>query len=143
MSDRTLAAAFKAAITSALTTGNVAADPRAHPVAMDFDEAQDAENAGTLPYIYVVVSVSRRFGGNQRATSTRTLTGWRLTTTCVAPTVDGARWATERVATLENSRLTVADLSLSPILFESSNPPARDNNFFTGVTFWTTVSTPV
>lgn len=139
MSVRSLAADVKAAITAQGVT------------VLDYDDAQDLQNGDevdfggvvldTLPPIHVLVSLSRRFGGNPRVSAHKTVSGWRLTTTAVGTTVDEARWAAEKVARLEFARITATGYDLSPLMFEVENAPEPDDGFYSGATSWTFTST--
>ena len=144
MNQRTLAANVKAAVTLALQTGTTppltGADMR--PVALDYDEAQELEKANTLPPLYVVVSLTRRFGGVSRVTTEKAVSGWRLTATAVGTTVDEARWCAERVASLEYSRIAATDYSLSPLMFETADAPRPDDGLYSAPSTWTFTTTP-
>lgn len=147
MSDRTLAQAVKDALTTKLQAGTSPPTPPAPDLrakALDYDEAQFLEEAEgeVLPKIHVLVSLTRRFGGNARISSHKTVAGWRLTATAVALTVDEARWAAERVAQLEFSRIVAAGYDLSPLMFETANAPEADKGWYSGATSWTFTTTP-
>lgn len=155
MSERAFATAAKAAITTVLQQGTTppVSGPDARPVALDFDDAQNLENGDAvdlgggvvltdLPPIHVLVTITRRFGGNPRVSAHKTVTGWRLTTTVVGTTVDEARWAFSRIAQLEYVRLTATGSDLSPLMFESANAPEPDDGMFSAMSSWTFTSTP-
>jgi hypothetical protein len=89
----------------------------------------------TLPSIYVLITATRRFGGEPRNHGKRPMSGWRLTTLAVGRTMDEARWAREKVHTLAETRN--ATLGSTLLLFESENPIEADDDRYSGVTVWT------
>lgn len=133
------AEAFKTAITEKLQAGQV--DPAKQWQAFDYDELNDLEVAD-VPLIYVVVTLTRRFGGTQRLVGMSKIHGWRLTTEVNAPTVNGVRWAEARIAELEGQVVAVPDFAPTQLEFESAQPPERDENLYTATTFWTFASSP-
>lgn len=101
--------------------------------AYDYDDVPTV-----LPEMYVLISLSRRFGGQSRLDGSTALGGWRLTTLAVGHTVDEARFIRDATAgALSNARLTVTGLLSSPIQFETEQPIAYDDGWFSGITAWT------
>jgi len=99
--------------------------------AYDYDDVPSE-----APQIHVLVTVSRRFGGDARNCGRRPIKGWRLTTREVGKTVDEARWAREKVqAALEEQRN--ATLGTSLLEMESQTEIEADEDMFSGLTVWT------
>lgn len=98
-----------------------------------------SEVPAVLPSIYVALTVSRRYGGEPRYSGQRPITGWRLTTREVGRTEDEARWAREKVATLNETRN--ATLGSSLLTFETQTEIEKDGDAYSGLTVWT-YSTP-
>lgn len=98
--------------------------------AYDYDDVPE-----TLPSIYVLITVERRYGGDPRLCGRKALKGWRMTTRAVGRTVDEARWARERVAALEYSRVAIS--GASPLEFEDETTIEADADRFSGLTTWT------
>lgn len=105
----------------------------------DYGKVPGADgNAGTLPNIYVLLTVERRFNPLQRSTAQAGAAGWRITARGVGRTADEARWAMFKVATaLTEVRLTVAGAPTSPIRFESEQNPELDNGRHSGLSLYT------
>lgn len=94
--------------------------------------------AGTLPNIFILVSLERRNNPNLRLTAQAGTTGWRISLRAVGRTVDEARWAMYRVAfALNEQRLTIAGTPSTPIQFESDSAPESDDGRFSGTAFYT------
>lgn len=124
MTERAQAAALRAALETPLGQWS----------AYDYDDVP-----GDLPAIYVLVTVTRRFGGDKRNDGKLSRIGWRATTLAVGRTADEARWAREKVAgALEGKRL--GDSSL--IDFDSESPIEPDDGRWSGLTSWTYATTP-
>lgn len=119
-----------AAVIAALMTANAA------PYDLD-----DVKELATLPPQYTEVTVSRRYGGDERNTASTGRVGWRITTRAVAQTVSNAREMRNRaVAALLYKRLTVADDQTTPIQFESEEPIGVDDGWYSGLCTWTYVT---
>lgn len=134
-------AAVKAALNS--TLGSVNPVPSSGPLgkALDYDEVPGANGkGGTLPHIYVVVSVERRAGAPLRGTATTGRTGWRISARCVGRTVDEALWAMFKVATALNEvRLTIDGLPTTPVQFEADQTPEWDSGRYSALARYTYV----
>lgn len=92
----------------------------------------------TLPNLYAVLTVTRRFGDDFRFSYGRLLTGYRLTTTAVGRTVDEARWVRDRIAaTLSDQPLTIGGATSTPARFEVETAIGFDDNRYSGTTTWT------
>lgn len=102
--------------------------------AYDSDDVPD-----TLPSKYVEVAVSRRFGGNLRASATTDASGWRVLTRVVDQTsVSNARLTANTVRTaLEFARLSIGGKKSTPVRFETADPIAPDSGWWSGLTAWT------
>jgi hypothetical protein len=95
-------------------------------------------NAGQMPQWYTEASVTRRFGGNPRATATSGVDGYRILTRAVANSAANARNVrTKQHAALEGVVLTIDGQQTTPITFESADPIALDDGMFSGLTTWT------
>lgn len=95
-------------------------------------------NAGTLPSIYTIASVERRFNPNLRLSANASTGGWRITVRSVGRTVDECRWAMNKVSlALNEARLTVDGRPTSPIQFESEQNPTLDDGRFSALSVWT------
>lgn len=107
--------------------------------AYDYDEVPGTNgNAGTVPAIFVLVSVERRYNPNLRSTAKAGMTGWRIAVRAVGPTVDEVRWALLKVATaLNEERLTVDGSPTTPIQFESDQAPEFDDGRYSGIALYT------
>lgn len=93
----------------------------------------------TRPANYVEVTVSRRFGGEERA-ARKGSTGWRITTRAVSRYVSDARLMHEKSRTaLEYVRLSVGGKSSTPVQFETEVPVQEDDGWFSGLISWTYV----
>lgn len=132
MPDRSLASDFKAAILATF-------DPTSGVQVLDYDEAADE---ATLPAIYVVVSLTRRVGGDYRLSGDKLALGWRAVTTCVGLTVDECRWAQEHVGAVEDRRLALTGYDCTQVRLESDTAPEPDNGRYSAATSWTFVTTP-
>jgi hypothetical protein len=118
------AAAVLTALNTALTS-----NMRAY----DYDEVP-----ATRPDNYVEVTVSRRFGGDNRAVGSTGRVGWRITTRPVAKTVSNAREMRKRVTTALNAaRVTVSGDKSTPIQFEGEEPIGPDDGWYSGLSTWT------
>lgn len=116
-----------AAIFAALTGANAAP--------YDLDELRDP---ATRPAAYNEVTVSQRAGAPNRNVASTGRTGWRITTRSVAKTVTNAREMRSRARTgLLYVRLTVDGAVTTRIQFESEEPIAEDDGWFSGLTSWT------
>jgi hypothetical protein len=102
--------------------------------AYDLDELP-----ATRPDNYVEVTVSRRFGGQQRNTAQATTQGWRITTRSVSSvSVFNARKNAETVrAALEFARLSVGGSTTTPVQFETAETVGDDDGWWSGLTTWT------
>ncbi len=94
-----------------------------------------SEVPAPLPSIYVALTVNRRFGGEPRNTGRRPRTGWRLTTREVGRTEDEARWARNKVASLNET--INATLGSSLLTFETQTDIEKDGDRYSGLTIWT------
>ena len=101
--------------------------------AYDYDDVP-----AVLPHLYVLVTVSRRFGGQPRMCGGRSLRGWRLTTLAVGRTTDEARFIRDATAgALADKTVTVGGVVSTPIRFETEQPVAPDDGRQSGLTAWT------
>lgn len=104
--------------------------------AYDYDDLP-----ATLPNLYALVTVSRRFGVLARFCAGQPQArGWRLTTMGVGRTVDEARWVLDRVAEgIEGQALTVDGRTSTRVRFESQQPVEEDEGRYSGTITWTYV----
>lgn len=87
------------------------------------------------PAEYIEVTISRRFGGNLNMGGSMSVVGYRATCRAVSQTsVSNARNSLEKCrAALEFKRLVVAGKSTTPIQFETEDPAAYDDGWFSGL----------
>jgi hypothetical protein len=107
--------------------------------AYDYGKVPGADgNPGTLPNIYALVSVERRYNPTLRLSAQSGAVGWRVAVRVVGRTVDEARWALSRVAdALNEQRLTVGAQTTTPLQFESEQSPEPDDGRFSALTLYT------
>lgn len=122
------AAAVKAVIQAVLNTGF------SSPV-----KVLDLDDVGPLkPEDYVELTLTRRYGGVQRADGYVGTAGWRIGTRVVSRTVTNARKLRKHVTTaLENVNITVSGQKTTPVLFETEEPIGLDDGYQSGLTSWT------
>ena len=114
--------AIKAALTAALGANRV----------FDYGTVPGTDgNAGTLPPIFLLLGLERRYVEPTRAGRT-TRSGWRLTVRYVGRTVDEARWAAAKVAEALETRLVVDGVTSTPVTHESTQAIALDDGRFSG-----------
>jgi len=93
------------------------------------------------PKNYTEVTVSRRYGGQDRLPGSTGRVGWRVTTRQVGATVTAARTLRQRAVTaLLYQRLTIDGVLTTPIQFESEDPISEDDSWFSGLVTWTYVT---
>lgn len=92
---------------------------------------------GTPPAWYTEVTVSRRFGGEQRGSGERDGTLWRITTRQVARRLGNAQNERAKSAGLEYRVLIVDGATTTPIEFESADPIGPDDGWFSGLETYT------
>jgi hypothetical protein len=100
----------------------------------DYD---DLAAAATKPDNYTEVTVSRRFGGEQRYSGLRDGQLYRATARQVGKTVSNARNLRAKSAGLEGVSLTVGSATTTPVEFESAEPIGPDDGWFSGLETWT------
>lgn len=126
--ERPHAAALEAALTATVGAGRI----------FDYGMVPGADgNAGTLPPIYVLLSIARRYV--QPTTAGRSaVTGWRVSCRYVGRTVAEARWAQMQVATALNEvRLSIGGATTTPITHESTTAIEPDDGMQSGLSSWT------
>lgn len=96
----------------------------------------DLARLSVPPNYYTEVTVTRRFGGEQRNGGGAGTTGWRITTRAVAKTEGNAREMRRRAGLIE--RTTVGDST--PVAFEGADPIAPDDGWYSGLSTWTYVT---
>lgn len=100
--------------------------------------AFDLQDVPALPPdLYTEVTVTRRFGGTQRASGVREGVLWRVTTRQVARRLANAQTLRAKSAAMENVSLDVAGMTSTPVEFETSEPIGPDDGFFSGLESWT------
>ena len=113
----------------------IAALKAASAAPYDLDEIPAA-----LPTYYTEVTVTRRYGGVQRASAQRGTQSYRITTRAVAKTVSNAREMRKRTqAALNEARLTIGGRTSTPIQFETEDVIGPDDGYYSGLTAWTYV----
>lgn len=130
----TTAAQHAAAVIAALNVQLAAAGATAYDI--------DALRKMTAtPKNYVEVTVSRRFGSEPRSVARYSATGWRVTTRWVSATsIANARNLEARGhAALEGAVLAVDGRTSTPVQFETAEPIADDEGWWSGLTAWTYV----
>lgn len=112
---------------------NPALDPRQ---AFELDEVP-AER----PSEYVEITLTRMFGGQRRNCGGIGTTGYRLTARAVSQfAVSNVRKSLETCrAELEFLRLVVGDRTSTPLQFETEDPAAYDDGWFSGLHAYTFV----
>lgn len=101
-------------------------------------DIDDLKTALTLPANYTEVTVSRRYGGENRNTGSTGRSGWRVTTRAVGTTISNAREMRARARTgIEYARLAVDDLVGTPVQFEGEEPIGDDDGLYSGLSTWT------
>jgi hypothetical protein len=100
----------------------------------DYD---DLAKVSPKPTNYTEVTVTRRFGGEQRASGERDGRLYRATARQVSQTVSNARNLRAKSAGLEGLMLTVAGSMTTPIEFETADVIAPDDGWFSGLETWT------
>lgn len=100
--------------------------------------AYDRQDVPTpLPDWYTAVSVTRRYGGEQRGSGERDGTLWRITLTQVGKRLQQAQHLRAKSVGLEGATVTVAGQVSTPIEFETANIIAPDDGWFSGSENWT------
>lgn len=109
--------------------------------AYDYDDLPGANgNAGTLPGIFVTISLERRYNPLIRPPGRADSVGWRLALRSVGRTVDEARWAQLRTAdALNEKRLLVAGEYTTRLQFETGDAAAFDDGRYSATDFYTYV----
>lgn len=92
------------------------------------------------PVRYVEVSISRRFGGERRASAQKGRIGWRLTVRAIADRVSDALLLHDQAQeALEGLFLSINDKA-TPVEFETEEPVGPDDRSFSGLTSYTYTS---
>lgn len=97
-------------------------------------------NPGTLPRIFVLLKVERRFTPSLKASRIATRSAWRVVAVCVGQSAAEAEQATAWVtAALDSQRVTVDGFTSTPVQHETSTAVDRDGDTseFFGRTDWT------
>ncbi|GAB3776771.1 hypothetical protein FB382_004394 [Nocardioides ginsengisegetis] len=99
----------------------------------------DPARYGALPKFYTEVTVTRRFNGDgARSGGGSGVRLVRITTRAVAETEANAREMRRRTSDgLEGSSLSVVGFDSTPVEFETEDPIAPDDGWFSGLTTWT------
>lgn len=91
----------------------------------------------SLPHIYALVSVERRFTPSTRMSGYSGRSAWRLSVRTVGRSPDEARWAMARAtAALDEQRLTISGAPSSLLQFESSTDAEPDEGRYSALTQW-------
>lgn len=89
------------------------------------------------PDNYTLVTVTRRYGGVQRAGGDRDGRLYRATARQVAKTVTNARNLRTKSAGLEGVALTINGATTTPLEFETAQAIGPDDGWFSGLESWT------
>lgn len=131
LDERAHFAAIQAAIAAANT--QLGADT------YDYGEVPGEDgNEGTIPRIFVLLQVERRYLETLHSTRHSTRSSWRIAVRYVGRTVDEARWAGKHVsAALDAAVLDVEGFSSTPVQHEQTNAVTADDGLFSGLSVWT------
>lgn len=103
----------------------------------DYGKVPGADgNAGSLPNIFALLGLERRYVEPMKAGRTQR-SGWRLTVRYIGRTVDEARWAAAKVAEALEDRVVVDGAVSTPITHETTQAIALDDGRFAGWASWT------
>lgn len=92
----------------------------------------------TLPPIFVMLAIERRYVEPQTSTGTTSRSGWRILFRFVGRTVDEARWAQMKLTqALDQKRLSIGGYTSTPVRHESSSAIAEDDGRYSGSAEWT------
>ena len=98
----------------------------------------ESGNTGTLPAIWALVSVARRFNPSLRLSAQAGVSLWRVTVGVVGSTPNEARWALHRVAVALNEEpLTIAGEVSSPLQADTETSPRRDDDRYYAAAVYT------
>lgn len=91
------------------------------------------------PAEYIEVTVSRRFGGALKQGGSMDVVGYRVTVRAVSQTsITNVRNSLEKCrAALEFKRLSIGGGQTTPIQFETEDPAAPDEGWFSGLEVYT------
>jgi hypothetical protein len=89
------------------------------------------------PDKYTEVTVTRRFGGEQRLSGLRDGQLFRITARQVARVYQNAQNLRAMSAGLEGAVLTIGGATTTPLEFESADPIGPDDGWFSGLETWT------
>lgn len=122
LDERKHATALKALLNAALSPSSV----------YDYGKVPGADgNAGTLPNIFALLGIERRYVEPTHAGRTQR-SSWRITVRYAGRTVDEARWAAMKVAEALEDRLVVDGVTSTPITHETTQAIALDDGRFAG-----------
>ncbi|GAA2008094.1 hypothetical protein [Nocardioides kribbensis] len=126
---RPIVTAVKAALTVTLGADRV----------FEYGDVPGADNnPGSLPRIFALPSIERRFNPALRFSAETDVVAWRLSVRVVGSTVDEARWALFKVAAALNEQsLPVAETFTTPMQFESDQAPESDDGRYSAVATYT------
>lgn len=126
---RAYSTAIKAALTESLGPDRV----------FEYGQVPGADNTpGTLPYIFALISLERRFNPDVRLSAETEVVAWRLSVRSMGRTISETQWAMFRVAAALNEKsLPVGDDFTSPLQFESDQAPELDDGRYSGMSTFT------
>jgi hypothetical protein len=90
-----------------------------------------------LPDWYTEVTVTRRFGGEQRGSGEREGRLWRITTRQVSKRLQAAQNLRAKLDALEGAVLTIGGETTTPVEFETADPIGPDDGWWSGLETWT------
>lgn len=101
--------------------------------AYDYDDVPE-----TLPNLYALVTVSKRFGAPIYFSGGKSVHGYRLTTLAVGRSVDEAREVRDRITgAVEDQKITIAGQATTRVRMETEQAIEPDDGRYSGLTTWT------
>lgn len=95
-------------------------------------------NKGSLPDMFVLVSLERRSNPNLRLSAQASTAGWRLSARGLGRTVPECQWLMWRISVALNEQfLTVGGRLTTPLQFDPGSPPTFDSGKYVADDFYT------
>lgn len=92
---------------------------------------------GNRPEKYTEITVTRRFGGEQRSSGERDGQLWRITARQVGRVFQNAQNLRAKGSAIEGAVLTIAGGTSTPVEFETAEVIGPDDGWFSGLETWT------
>lgn len=84
-------------------------------------------NSGTVPPIFALLAIQRRFVAAKKSSRRAESSGWRISVRRAGETVDEAAWAALRITeALDDVRLTIGSHISTPVLHETTTSAVPD-----------------